>query len=254
MSGSVSPLNPNQLGPWHQLTPLQQEDLRAQFQDETSAPARKDPSRVPVTLVSTLPPTTYKEEDHPKVRRTDGYISAQILVLNFLDAHATDQLTAVQAQFFTENISLQDGPTVKHAVELCYYMRSLHFDTYAKFSPHENRVKLYVANQDSYDRSNDYVYWEQSMKTGRIIKRHSRGRRNALPNIMDFGGFDGATDAEDEQSLDSELSIDSELENLRVQLDEMLAGISPNPDLVTRMQELSGGNGLELYRDTCPSE
>ncbi|KAL5395111.1 hypothetical protein PMIN03_006390 [Paraphaeosphaeria minitans] len=147
---------------------------------------------VPFTIASVLSQTDYKEEWEPKERRSDAYLAVQIGILNFLATRAADELHPAQAHFFTENAGTKPHtPTAKQAVELCYFMRSHGFDTYAKLDPRGEKLQLYVANRDTGEyRGQDSLYWEQYMKTGAVVPMEGlarngvRGRRNALAHIF----------------------------------------------------------------------
>ncbi|KAL1600460.1 hypothetical protein SLS60_006846 [Paraconiothyrium brasiliense] len=146
---------------------------------------------VPFTVASTLRPTDYKEEWVPKERRSDAYLAVQVQILTYLNTHAADELTTAQAHFFTENAGTKPyGPSAKQAVELCYFMRSHGFDTYVKMDAGDKKIRLYVANRDTRDRSRDNLYWEQDLQTGESLPMSGlRGvggaRRGALGNIFE---------------------------------------------------------------------
>lgn len=89
----------------------------------------------------------------------------KVTVLRYLDSYASDQLTQAQAHLFTRAIDLLDGrPTIQEAIKLCYYMRSLGFDTYARILPTRNVVRLHVVvipemNEGEMVESQDKIYW-----------------------------------------------------------------------------------------------
>lgn len=82
-------------------------------------------------------------------------------ILNYLSTHAADELHPAQAYFFTENAGTKPhAPTAKQAVDLCYFMRSHGFDTYAKLDPRGEKLQLFIADRDTGEyRGQDKLYW-----------------------------------------------------------------------------------------------
>lgn len=82
-----------------------------------------------------------------------------VAALNFLDKHASEDLTTSQARSFTEMISPDRYPSVCDAIRFCYYMRSIGFDTYAKVDPQKSLIKLFVADPSMAHGDADKKYW-----------------------------------------------------------------------------------------------
>ncbi|KAF2788117.1 hypothetical protein K505DRAFT_342373, partial [Melanomma pulvis-pyrius CBS 109.77] len=123
-----------------------------------------------VNLAPVLGKTPYSDakDKNPK---PDEYIRLQRNILQWLDTHATDQLSSRQAHRWTEQIDPDSGvPCPKLALSLCYYMREIGFSTYCRMVPEKNSFVLYVANPNTDARGtlHDDCYWEQNFKTGEV--------------------------------------------------------------------------------------
>ncbi|CAO2653097.1 Nn.00g025080.m01.CDS01 [Neocucurbitaria sp. VM-36] len=165
-------------------------------------PSQKEPKKPITTLVSTLPETTYKDQDDTKgSEKSLPYIKVQRALLKFLDSNASDTLTPLQARRWTQAIDPKTkNPKAEEALRLCYYMRSQGLDTYAEIW--NGVICLFVVNQRSNIRApeEDFLYWKQDYKTNSIeytapsnhgggggggVMRATTLRRNAL-GVMDL--------------------------------------------------------------------
>lgn len=131
-------------------------------------------------VVPVLPITLYKEQSEKEFERSLEYVRVQRRILKHLERRdiALDTRTAYT---WTCDSTKNQWPKPLQALRLCYYMRSLGFDTFAHFgypsSPESNRkeaiVALLIANPDSEKRgvAHDHIYWVQSITTGRVYPK-----------------------------------------------------------------------------------
>ncbi|PVH97571.1 hypothetical protein DM02DRAFT_79388 [Periconia macrospinosa] len=132
----------------------------------------------PIVKVATaLPKVSYKENQDEY--RTLDYIQAQLKVLGHLKNTPADNLTAPMAASFIRRIKPDDGtPTALQALQLCYYMRSLGFDTYALWDQAWGELKFYVAA--SLTNPLDLLFWvctfEPSKDPNGLLYRKTRRR------------------------------------------------------------------------------
>ena len=145
------------------------------------------PKVIPITtVVSRLRKCNeYKDETDTKTK-PDAYISIQCQILKWLDRHPADMLTVKNAATWTSAIDpSRQAFNPELALSLCYYMRSLGFDTYCRLIPKEDSFRLYIANPYSDERNGDFCYWEQNYKTWdtRDVGTFNSGRRNAVPSF-----------------------------------------------------------------------
>ncbi|KAF2264929.1 hypothetical protein CC78DRAFT_215420 [Lojkania enalia] len=134
----------------------------------------------PVSLAPCLPSTPYRDEhDSNGFTKREGYRSVQRSILAWLDRHTTDDLTAQLAYHWTQEVDPETClPSPQEAVALCYYMRSLHFNTYVRFKKDKDEFACFIANPETIRRGtvNDKFYWKQDLKTG-VIERPPRATR-----------------------------------------------------------------------------
>ncbi|KAF2738799.1 hypothetical protein EJ04DRAFT_573623 [Polyplosphaeria fusca] len=171
------------------------------------------PPSHPVSLVSALPATPYKETAAEKQKLTADYIRVQLAVLKWLDTHSADELLGVpiQANKWTTDINKKDNEitTPTEATRLCYWLRTKNFNTYSKIDPQKNSksplhhplssmlttppaIAFYIANADYKTRSprHDVLYWRQHLSTWAIEELHlgptgARGDRVSLYHGLD---------------------------------------------------------------------
>ncbi|KAF2712968.1 hypothetical protein K504DRAFT_126411 [Pleomassaria siparia CBS 279.74] len=162
-----------------------------------------------ITLVNILPKTPYSN-DADKSDKSDGYFSAQNTVVVFLQRYPSDILSALDAYSLTSYINPRGTPAPEDALRLCFYMRSLGFETYCRMKPKDNCFALYVANgnfRDDEDRGtqHDECYWEQNFKTGKVqdvFRYHSRMRGAATRPESDEG-WDEDTEEDGDEDGDT---------------------------------------------------
>jgi hypothetical protein len=133
--------------------------------------ASTKPKMPVVNLVSVLPKIDYKEQDEREFERSLEYVRVQRKILQHLEKHDTS-LTSKDAYMFTRAIVPKgQRPTPQQAVRLCYYMRSLRFDTFAIIK--DVSVFLFVANPKSDTRglAADHLYWAQNLSTHEVISK-----------------------------------------------------------------------------------
>ncbi|KAH7351432.1 hypothetical protein BKA66DRAFT_575529 [Pyrenochaeta sp. MPI-SDFR-AT-0127] len=165
------------------------EEAMADSQINTNNWGQQESGEPVTTLVSALPKTTYKDQDDTKgFEKTLPYISVQRALLKYLDSHASDTLTPLQARLWTQAIDpVTQRPMADEALRLCYYMRSQGFDTYAVIK--NGLMSLFVVHEFSRERNekHDHIYWQQHVKTNYILYIAStehgttvQTRRNAM--------------------------------------------------------------------------
>jgi hypothetical protein len=94
---------------------LMAQELRASAPQQVLAPAPDADDWIPkgkggpiVTLVSTLPDTTYKDEDDTKgIEKSLSYFKIQRAVLKYLETKAADTLSPIQARKWTQGTQRQ---------------------------------------------------------------------------------------------------------------------------------------------------
>lgn len=166
-------------------------------------------SNMPVShLVPILPEIAYREQHEQPFERTLEYVRIQRSILKAFEKHQTQQtlLTAKEAYNWTKAIVPENTqPTPLQALRLCYYMRSMGFDTFAHvkpvfFPPDEIKravLCLFAANPISEERGlgHDNLYWVQNVSDGKITPKpysliledsRASARRNAL-SVPDVG-------------------------------------------------------------------
>ena len=184
--------------------------LNTQHNSPASVPA-SEPStlNMPVgNLVSVLPKIEYREQHEKEFERSLEYVHVQRKILKALENRDTVP-TAKEAYTWTKSIVPKgQRPTPQQALRLCYYMRSLGYDTFASVKTSYDPIKrvkttslrLLIANADSEKRGvgYDHLYWAHDLRTGAVLPRpysllrqSTQGsintRRNALANILDLG-------------------------------------------------------------------
>jgi hypothetical protein len=162
-----------------------------QQQSSMSRPRTSIEHRPITTLVSALPPTTYREqEDSQGSINTLAYVRVQRTLLEYLDTHAADTLSPRQARKWTQDIDPTDKePKAADALRLCYYMRSQGYDVYGKI---ENKRVLLYRRQNNSHKDQDVLYWKQDFTTNRVEYAAPAApsaprisRRNAMPDTGD---------------------------------------------------------------------
>lgn len=147
---------------------------------ETATPATQmnhppKPGPTARSVVSLLPRIDYKEQHESGFERSLEYVQVQRTILGALKKHDTI-LQARDAYEWTCKIDPYDRvPRSLQALRLCYYMRSLGYDTYAnilktyvaELGRETLLLRLLVVNPDSGMRglSHDHLYWAQDMLT-----------------------------------------------------------------------------------------
>lgn len=143
------------------------------------APKELMKPKMPVrNLVSVLPKTKYREQSEKEFERSLEYVQVQRKILEALETHDT-VLTAKEAYAWTKSI-VPEGqpPKPEQALRLCYYMRSLGYDTFASIEGIS--MLLFLANADSEKRGlgHDHLYWVHNLRTGEAApKAYSLLRR-----------------------------------------------------------------------------
>jgi hypothetical protein len=158
------------------------------------------------SVVPTLPKTQYKEQHEKEFERSLRYVHIQCEILQALEKHDT-ALTTRDAYKWTSRI-VPDGqwPQPLQALRLCYYMRSLGYETYANiktsYDPDNGGqttgLRLLIVNPNSEERGmgHDHLYWAQDVNTGEVVSKAYKlqrqiaqasndVRRNA--EVPDFG-------------------------------------------------------------------
>ncbi|KAH6633552.1 hypothetical protein C7974DRAFT_174199 [Boeremia exigua] len=168
-------------------------DALPQVQDSRQPNAIPTPPelRIPVrAFVSTLPDIQYREQLEKEFERTLEYVQAQRKILKAVtEQNAT--LTAKTAYRWTSSCVPSDQhPSPLQALRLCYYMRSLGFETFASIRTYEsqgfgfqtNILRLLVANPDSEKRgvTHDHLYWAQDITTGEVLTKAYKLRYRCL--------------------------------------------------------------------------
>ncbi|KZM23583.1 hypothetical protein ST47_g5267 [Ascochyta rabiei] len=171
-------------------------------------------------LFSILPKVTYTEQHEEEFERSLEYIGVQRKILRALDRHDT-VLTAKAAYTWTR-ASAPNGrlPRPKHALRLCYYMRSLGYDTFASVKNirdsasrvTKSMLRLLVANPNSETRGvgYDYLYWMQYIGSGAVVPKPYKALSHSRPHLGSRGCF--VADA-----LDMERSFPAELINAQLE-------------------------------------
>lgn len=126
-------------------------------------------------IVPVLPTTTYKEQSEKEFERSLKYVRVQRRILKHLEKHDM-VLAAKTAHMWTADSTKGRWPEPLQALRLCYYMRSLGFDTFAHIDPTVRKkgdrramfMSLFIANPDSKKRGtgHDHLYWAQELITG----------------------------------------------------------------------------------------
>lgn len=144
-------------------------------------------------LVPILRRTTYKEQHEKEFERSLEYVQVQCRILKHLDKQNI-AITPRQAYKWTVNIvPRSQQPQPIQALRLCYYMRSLGFDTFANIKPsHDSEngtdttmLRLFVVNPKSEKRGlgHDHLYWVQGVRTGEIIPNAYRLQRSGTSTM-----------------------------------------------------------------------
>lgn len=175
-------------------------------------PTSREPNSSVPYHVSRLPEITYREQHEQEFERSLEYVHVQRKILKALRKHDT-VLTARDAYNWTKAI-VPEGqqPEPLQALRLCYYMRSLGYDTFANitsvYDPSSTAVPaslyLMVVNPESETRglAHDHLYWVQNISSGHVMTKpynlfreetHDSTRRHALLTVPDLGGSFRAT-------------------------------------------------------------
>lgn len=148
--------------------------------------------------VPILRKTAYREQQEKKFERSLEYVQIQCKILKYLDSQGA-ALTPRQAYKWTLNVAPgTQQPQPVQALRICYYMRSLGFDTFAVIVPShdpENGVddtmlRLFIANSGSEKRGQgyDHLYWVQRIATGEVISKPYQLQRSEKPQLsLDVG-------------------------------------------------------------------
>ncbi|KAF2628130.1 hypothetical protein BU25DRAFT_40544 [Macroventuria anomochaeta] len=140
------------------------------------------------SLIPTLPKTPYKEQFEKEFERSPEYVQVQRQILKAIEKHDI-ALTSKEAYKWTSN-SVPKGqrPQPLQALRLCYYMRSLGYDTFATIKTSCDpgngtkitALRLLVANPDSEKRGlgHDHLYWAQDIRTGEAVSKAYKLRRS----------------------------------------------------------------------------
>ncbi|KAF1925562.1 uncharacterized protein M421DRAFT_7822 [Didymella exigua CBS 183.55] len=155
--------------------------------------------RVPI-----LRQIAYREQHEKEFERSLEYIQIQCRILKYSDKHDTE-ITPRQAYKWTANtVPRTQRPQPVQALRLCYYIRSLGFDTYADIKPSQDpetgiddtALRLFVANPASEKRGlgHDHLYWYQRLRTGEVISKPYQLRRSERPRLRLDTGSDINTD------------------------------------------------------------
>jgi hypothetical protein len=148
-----------------------------------------------ISLVSTLPKVKYREQHEEDFERSFEYVQVQRKILKSLAKHDTALDSRTAYQWTLATVPQGKGqPTAHQALRLCYYMRSLGYETFASFGKQYDHIKntrtvslrLFVANEDSEKRgmAHDYLYWVQDLDTGEIIYKAYKLRQSTLASEL----------------------------------------------------------------------
>jgi hypothetical protein len=180
-----------------EVTRIRQQHAMEQQRAKSQAQARAAQKALKpiVTLVSALPPTTYKDEAD-KTPKTATYINAQVGALKWLKTNPADRLTPATACLMTQSLDpIAKEPCAEEALRFCYYLRSIGFDVYPELE--KKILCLYVVHPGSNVRGGgggaDNAYWVQDFSTGQVQHALTQApgdvsrmaRRNALTADMD---------------------------------------------------------------------
>ncbi|KAF2114517.1 hypothetical protein BDV96DRAFT_100206 [Lophiotrema nucula] len=142
----------------------------------------------PFSLHSVLDKTPYDDTETEKSR---DFIAVQLKILSWLDKNAAVDLRPATARKWTELlIPNHQTATPQQALQLCYYMRKIGFNTFARLD--DNELSLYIAEWHEYERNSqwDVAYWQQDIKTG-AVKEALQGRTQ--PGNRRRGAISGPT-------------------------------------------------------------
>jgi hypothetical protein len=169
-----------------------------------------------VTLVSTLPPTTYKEQDDSKSSlNTLAYIRVQRALLRYLENHSADSLTPRQARKWTEEIdpAANKDPKTADALRLCYYMRSQGYDVFGLVKSGAILLYCRILGGDQ-----DVLYWKQNFATNQVEYAAPASQRAPRRNaVVDAGS--GMADYEAGLRRQAEQSADLAAAEIRLQVE-----------------------------------
>ncbi|KAJ4359205.1 hypothetical protein N0V95_002371 [Ascochyta clinopodiicola] len=151
------------------------------------------PNTLARNLVSELSKVTYKEQHEEEFERSLEYVRVQRKILDCLQKHDTI-LTARAAYTMTRAIVPQGQlPEPMQALRLCYYMRSLGYDTFASIKnvrDPTNRattamLRLLVANPASETRGvgYDHLYWMQYIESGAVFSKPYKALSPSRPQL-----------------------------------------------------------------------
>jgi len=146
---------------------------------------------VPVVTIPVLPATQYNEQSEKDVERSLEYVHVQRRILKYLEKYDI-ALDARTAYTWTCDSATGQWPEPLQALRLCYYMRSLGFDTFANIecfvSPRTERktttLFLCIANPNSEtcDVARNHIYWAQNITTGEVYPKAYKLRHQGASN------------------------------------------------------------------------
>ena len=139
------------------------------------------------SVIPVLPRTLYKEQLEKEFARSLEYVKVQRKILRAIGKHDT-VLTARDAYIWTSNSAPKgQRPQPLQALRLCYYMRSLGYDTFANIKTVSCSVdgkrtailRLLIVNPESEERGvdHDHLYWAQDVRTGEVTPKAYKLRR-----------------------------------------------------------------------------
>lgn len=141
----------------------------------------------PVVTIPVLPATQYNEQSEKDFERSLEYVHVQRRILKYLEKYDI-ALDARTAYTWTCDSATGQRPEPLQALRLCYYMRSLGFDTFANIecfaSPRSERktttLILSIANPNSetHDVARNHIYWAQNITTGEVYPKAYKLRRH----------------------------------------------------------------------------
>lgn len=149
------------------------------------------------SIAPTLLKTAYTEQREKEFERSLEYVQVQRRILKSLKEHDI-ALTARKAYRWTcDIVSTGQQPQPLQALRLCYYMRSLGYDTFANVKTscdfegkaRTTTLRLLVANPESDKRgmAHDHLYWLQNVSTNETISRPYKLQLQNMQNGTDGG-------------------------------------------------------------------
>ncbi|KAF1360837.1 hypothetical protein EJ07DRAFT_154759 [Lizonia empirigonia] len=190
-----------------------QVELRGQLSSlsgQRASMSRAPPDQIPTSREpnisvrdhgSRLPEITYREQHEQEFERSLEYVHVQRKILKALWKNDT-VLAARDAYKWTKAIVPQgQQPEPLQALRLCYYMRSLGYDTFANITSiyDASTLCLLVVNPESETRGldHDHLYWVQDISSGHVMSKpytllreetYDSTRRHPLLTVPDLGG------------------------------------------------------------------